>query len=150
MNKLDRIGKWINWIVFAYLLGISVLPWMGKLSYGAGMGDVIFIILTSAFTITHFLILVIFIHARREPVEKGIALLIGILFMLLAVAFTYKFTIGRGVESPWDGNVFQVMNKLRHTKEKKLENGTSFTDFNCPGCINLHGDGRALFAVCPV
>lgn len=106
MNKLDRIGKLVNWIVFAYLLGISILPWMGRLRYGNGLGDVYFVILTSGFTIIHLLILVIFIHARRGPVEKGISLLIGILFLLLAVAFTYQFTVGRGVESPWDGNVF--------------------------------------------
>lgn len=108
MNRLNRIGKIVNWIVFAYLLGISVLPWMGGLTYGEGMGDVIFIILSSGFTITHLLILVIFIYARREPVEKEMALVIGILFLLLAFAFTYKFTIGRGVESPWDGNVFSI------------------------------------------
>ncbi len=106
MNKLDRIGKIANWIVFAYLLGISIVPWTGKLRYGASLGDVVFIFFTAGFALTHLFILIIFIHARREPAGKGTAFWIGIIFLLIAVAFTYKFTIGRGVESPWDGNVF--------------------------------------------
>lgn len=113
MNKLDQIGKIINWAVFAYLILISVLTLTSKITYGHGLGDLIFLILSSAFAIIHLLILVIFIHARQGPVETGIGFLIAILFLLVAIAFTYKFTLGRGPENRWRGNVFETKNEVK-------------------------------------
>jgi len=65
MSKLERIEKIGNWIVFAYLVTISILALMSKITYGHGLGDLLFFILSSALAIIHLLILVIFIHARR-------------------------------------------------------------------------------------
>lgn len=113
MDKLERIEKIVNWIVFAYLLGIIILTWMGKLTYGHGLGDLIFFFMSMAFAIIHLLILVIFIHARREPLETGYGLIIGIVILLIAVAFTYKFTIGRGSENRWKGKVFESVNEIK-------------------------------------
>ena len=113
MNKLDRIGKIINWAVFAYLILISILTLTSKITYGHGLGDVIFLILSSAFALFHLLILAMLIHAKQGPVEKAIGFLMAILFLLVAVAFTYKFTLGRGPENRWRGNVFETKNEVK-------------------------------------
>lgn len=55
MDKLKRIRKIINWIVFAYLIGIIILTWIGKLTYGHGLGDLIFFFMSVAFAIIHLL-----------------------------------------------------------------------------------------------
>ena len=113
MNKLDRIGKIVNWTVFVYLVIISILALLSKITYGHGLGDITFFILSSAFAIIHLLILVIYIHARREPLEKEMGLVIVILFLLVAAGFTYKFTIGRGPENEWRGKVFESNNEIK-------------------------------------
>jgi hypothetical protein len=59
------------------------------------------------------IILVTFINSRHKPAEQGIILAIGILFLLIATAFTYKFTVGRGSEYGGGEIYFTPMMKRR-------------------------------------
>ncbi len=128
MKTVDRIGKIVNWIVLAYLIGITILSWIGKITYGYGLGDLFYVFPSSALTLVHLIVILALIYRKREKAEKGLALLVGIIFLLIAVWFTYEFTIGRGVEYKWNGKVFYGKNKI----EEKLQALTLSTPVTGP------------------
>ena len=128
METADRIGRIVNWIVLAYLIGITILSWIGKIAYGHGLGDFFYVFQSSALALVHSIVMIAFIHRKQKAAEKGLALLVGIIFLLIAVGFTYKFTLGRGVEYKWNGNVFYGQNKI----EEKVQALTLSTPVTGP------------------
>jgi uncharacterized membrane protein YkvI len=113
MDKIKKVVRIINWIIFFYLIGITLLVILGALSYGRGLEDLFYILGTFASALVHLMILLSYIYQKDKSTERDTALLISILFLLVSVSFTYQFTLGRGPEWKWDGNVFCRKTKIQ-------------------------------------
>lgn len=113
MNKLHRIAVMVNWTVLVYLAGITILGWNGKIAYGHGMGDVVYVKLSLAFAILHLIAIVLVVLRKQRAGENDAAWVtawvVAMLYLAIAAAFTHKFTLGRGPERTWDGNVFVMI-----------------------------------------
>ena len=87
-----------------YFLIASALTFRGDLAFGHGLGDAFFATLLLILTlITHGLTR--FFRKRNNPSSLMVTV-VATLLVLLALYFTYSFTLGRGAEKPWNGNIF--------------------------------------------
>lgn len=74
--------------------------------FGHGLGDVIYFFGICFFA---FVLLFLNLYFRKDKFQKKrqrIYLTIAIVFLVISILFTYKFTIGRGIENKWNGSVF--------------------------------------------
>ena len=100
------MGKLFNLIIFIYLLIILILSWMGPIAYGHGLGDMIYASGLILIVIIH-LIIILNISKIEEQTKKDIYLgIVGVIFLIVAILYTIKFTIGRGPEYSWKGQIF--------------------------------------------
>lgn len=74
---------------------------MGKITFGQGLGDMFYVILLMSLMIFYAVVLYKNIQGRIN--QQIILSVVSILFIIL---FTLKMTIYRGIEYPWNGNIF--------------------------------------------
>jgi hypothetical protein len=95
-----------------YFLIAAALTFRGDLAFGHELGDTFFATLLLILTlITHGLPQ--FFKKRNNP-SSVIVPVVATLLVLLALYFTYSFTLGRGTEKPWNGKIFVRL----HTEDK--------------------------------
>lgn len=89
-------------LVVIYSILVVILVMIGKLSFGHGLGDLYYII-----ELVIFLCFIILLNSIKHKINysffKYFILLLSVIIILY---FSLKLTIYRGVEKPWDGNVF--------------------------------------------
>jgi len=104
--KFKQISKTYNLSVLIYLTVVLVFSWTSIIAYGHGLGDIVY---------AGGLIGIVLIHALATwviSIVKSISIksisfgVIGTIFLLIAIYYTYEFTVGRGGEYRWDGNIF--------------------------------------------
>lgn len=77
---------------------------LGSISYGHGLGDLFYhAIALAAFTIITILFV---IGLKKKSVDDVLFILMFVAIVLTIVLLTLKFTIYRGPEYRWNGNVF--------------------------------------------
>ena len=87
-----------------YFLIASALTFRGDLAFGLGLGDIFFATLLLILAlITHGLTR--FFRKRNNP-SSVMVTVVATLLVLLALYFTYSFTLGRGAEKRWNGKIF--------------------------------------------
>ena len=91
-------------IIYLFLIFI----WTGSdfVNFGIGLGGLFFYYLSIASSI--ILGIVLFVITRIKDEKKGRKVLVAALIMagLTCLMITYYFTIGRGMDCPWDGIIF--------------------------------------------
>ncbi len=98
-----KITKIYNWTIFFYLTFVTILTYQGKIYFGHGLGDLLYLYLTGFLATTQLIILLI---STRQNFRTITLLLWGTFFLLTAIYITWQFTLGRGSEFPWNGNIF--------------------------------------------
>lgn len=89
--------------IVVFLL-ILIFTYNGNIHFGNGLGDLAYIFLTAGISIVNFVMIVAFRQIlSRNKAMNIVLLVVNILVLLYTV---YSFTIGRGIERPWDGTVF--------------------------------------------
>ena len=104
--RIKNIATTFNWIVFFYSSFILLLMILGKITFGYGLGDLAYFFGISIMTLIYLVLIIIFNREKYKENKTKINFIIGVIFLTLSVFLTYSFTIGRGVEYSWDGNVF--------------------------------------------
>jgi hypothetical protein len=112
-----KVALLYNGIIIAYLLLITVLGLDSKIAYGYGQGDLIYIALSGGVAILQ-VIAILIIYAKTKGLHKSrFSFIVGTISLLIAVYFTWGYTLGRGPEYRWDGNVFMLNNlKFYHSR----------------------------------
>jgi hypothetical protein len=90
----------ISKLILTYLILISILTLFGLLKFGHGMADFMYYIsvwLATIMQISHY-------RKIKDGNRKDWLFQI-IIFALFALFITYKVTIGRGGEYPWNGEL---------------------------------------------
>ncbi|MBL4703734.1 MAG: hypothetical protein JKY54_04385 [Flavobacteriales bacterium] len=106
MNKRIKTVAIIRWIVLAYLLIIFILQLQENIAYGSGLGDIIYLGLNPIMAVTLLILNIIFMKVKFFELRPSISVFITLLFLAYSIYMTYLFTIGRGPEHAWDGNIF--------------------------------------------
>ncbi len=101
-----RIAKTYNWIVFGYLSLVTLLTFNGNIAYGHGLGDLVYFILSGILALTQLTVTLVIYHKQKRQLNWTAFYLCGTLFLLAAIFLTWKFTLGRGGEYSWNGNIF--------------------------------------------
>ena len=97
-----------------FFLIASALTFRGDLAFGHGLGDAFFATLLLILTlITHGLTW--FFKKRNNPSSVAVPV-VATLLVLIALYFTYSFTLGRGPEMKWNGKVFVQL----HTEDNLI------------------------------
>lgn len=94
-----------NWLVFLYQAAFILLFLNDKLRFGHGLGDLYFLIAAAVVLLIHFLITLSCYRRQQKDGSVWSFFIYGSLFLLVAMLFTYKFTVGRGPEFSWNGQV---------------------------------------------
>ena len=92
-----------NWTIFTYLLLILLLLIQGKITFGYGLGDFAYLFGTGIITLIYLVILIL---SNRGGNKKRLNIIMGLIFLTIVIYLTYGFTIGRGIEYRWNGNIF--------------------------------------------
>lgn len=87
-----------------YSLLITIGVFIGKLSFGQGLGDLgmLFIL----FLVASLLVLIIGYTKRKTTNDSQEKLIVWLFIFLVSIFFTLHLTIWRGVELPLDGKLF--------------------------------------------
>lgn len=88
-----------NAMLAVFFLAISYLHINSKIDYGVGLGGLFYLYLS----VLGLILLLPFIFIKKL---RKLSALTSILFSSLILYLIYSFTIGRGLENPWNGIVF--------------------------------------------
>ena len=92
--KTDNKSNLFNGLIFIYLLVIGIFTSNGIINFGNGLGDLAYLYSIWLFIIIYsILILILYL---KEKVNNKTKWIIGISFVLIAIYYTYSFTIGKG------------------------------------------------------
>ena len=99
----------IYWFLAFYCLFSSLGPLNGMISYGTGLGDLAMVIVN----VLLFLLVIIvnFVSTKSDEIKKRSRRFSILIFLVMNIYSTYSFTIGRGAESVWNGDVFYPQSK---------------------------------------
>ncbi len=88
-----------------FLIIEIILLLNGVLTFGYGLGDLFYLFVDIFFIVILIVCLLIIIIKKIQLKTITRLIFYSIIFLFLAYNI-YSFTIGRGVESPWNGKVF--------------------------------------------
>ena len=103
-----KIGLTYNWIVLVYLILVSLLTLNGNISYGSGLGDVVYLIACGFLACIQLVATIIIVRQQKGQYHPKVFYLCGTIFLFIALFLSWKFTLGRGPEYSWNGNVFYI------------------------------------------
>lgn len=105
LNK-NTVPEILSWILISYWALVVILSFSGNIAFGHGLGDLFY-----TFFILFMLILQIALTLSMGTMssvknKKYLLITIVAVFSIIALKITYDFTLGRGPEHSWDGNIF--------------------------------------------
>ena len=99
MNKIQNV---FSILFLVWILSMLTLILCGKVTFGHGIGDLLYL-----FLLVIFLIVFLFFFFSNLKRKIKMPILISFLtFLIIMLLFTLKMTIWRGVEYPWNGQIF--------------------------------------------
>ncbi len=101
-----KTGLIYNWIIFVYLLIVALLTLNGNIAYGNGLGDFAYLIANGILACTQLAVIIVLIRKQQGNDKPTVFYFCGTIFILAAVFLSWKFTLGRGPEYSWNGNIF--------------------------------------------
>ena len=100
-----NISKIFNWTVWVYLVLIFILTFKGRIYFGYGLGDVFYFLMIGLIAFVHLIFNLVIGIRRFKKDKRQIYWATGIFFGIVAVIFTILFTVGRGPEYRWNGDI---------------------------------------------
>src|SRR5205809_1148429 len=97
-----KIGMIYNWIIFVYLTLVALLTLNSNIAFGNGLGDFVYLIACGLVVCTQLAFTIIIIRKQKGQYDPKIFYLCGTVFLLIAIFFSWKFTLGRGPEYRWN------------------------------------------------
>ena len=97
-----KVIKWISYIILTSFVILLLLSVIGFLSFGYGVGDIVFVLIL-------FLSTVSYLFCVRYTIKKNQIVQLrnlSILFLIILLSIIFKATVGRGIEYPWNGKIF--------------------------------------------
>lgn len=101
-----QISKKINLGILIYLFVILIFSWTSIIAYGHGLGDIIYAGGLIGIVMVHAITTWITTKTNSTLVKQILFWILTVIFLIIAILYTYKFTIGRGGEYSWNGNPF--------------------------------------------
>lgn len=98
---MKRISKILNLIYLVWTIVILTLIFCGKVTFGQGIGDFFYLVIL---IVSQIVFGYLFFKSLRNKIDLSIV--IPVLQIIIVLLFTLKMTIWRGIEYPWNGNVF--------------------------------------------
>lgn len=102
MSTSTYFSKILNWVSLGIELFLLILALLSKISYGHGLGNLLFMGLNALFLVIHLL----FILKKLKEENPIRHLIVGFVFLFNYSSFMNKMSFGRGPENPWNGNIF--------------------------------------------
>jgi hypothetical protein len=103
MTSQFKYARILNGIVLTYFTTLLLLELVGHITFGHGLGDLYYLIFVASAVAAHSITTLIL---HRQRLSEHWFMVTAVVFLLLVIFVTYKFTLGRGPEYKWDGNVF--------------------------------------------
>ncbi|MCU7552851.1 hypothetical protein OCK74_27275 [Chitinophagaceae bacterium LB-8] len=94
--------SWIYRITIIIFCLLSILPMVGLLAFGHGLGDLVYAVFLWFSTL--ILLFIAYLYRKTHTLGKYISIMA--IFLPILIFIVYKATLGRGPEYAWDGNVF--------------------------------------------
>ena len=101
-----KLFKLFNWVIIFYFIGIIILMLTGHIVFGHGSGDLFYLLLIILVLVIQLTLTGVAYSRQNQRGWKFSFLIVGSIFLLVAIYLTFKFTIGRGPEFLWNGKVF--------------------------------------------
>jgi hypothetical protein len=101
-----KIAVIYNWIILAYLSLVTILTLNGNIAFGNGLGDLVYLIACGLLVFIQLIVVAIIIRQQKGLYNPTPFYWWGSGFLLAALFLSWKFTLGRGSEYSWDGNIF--------------------------------------------
>lgn len=95
-----------NWIIVIYLMSLIPLCLTGHIVFGHGLGDLIYLLITLFSVMIQLTLTGICYSKKRQKGWENSFIICGTIFLIISLLLTYKFTVGRGPEWRWNGEVF--------------------------------------------
>ena len=100
MIFLRKVARLLNWILFLYLLIIAILLLNGNVTFGYGLGDILYLFALGIAVLLYLTLILFFKQKRFADYRLLIDLVLSIIYLVLAILVTYKITVWkRGRES---------------------------------------------------
>jgi hypothetical protein len=132
LATIIEMNKVLNIIIFGgllILLVIALMPIFGQgifgrtISYGLGLGDAFYALMS----FVAFVVFMILINLKKIKSNLKSKRTVAIFIYLTIIFFSYSFTVGRGVEYAWNGEILypstQGQEKNNDYKSSTLELG---------------------------
>ena len=113
MRLKNKIVKYYGTILIGILVFLSVNGMGGRLAFGYGLGDLLYLLILWGITIVY---VILFLVTRNKSDAK---LIINVIFTIPVVWIILMATVWRGVEYSWNGEIFYTPCRT----EVQIENG---------------------------
>lgn len=98
---MKRILNLCSVLYLIWTFSIFILIFSGKVTFGQGLGDLFYLVLLTIMQIFFGYLFYLNFKGRIN-----FPLVISLLLIIILILFTLKMTIWRGIEYPWNGNIF--------------------------------------------
>ncbi len=106
MTKSNRLYIVVRWLFVLFVVAATVLTFQGKLIFGHGLGDLVFVLGLGLLAIATTIINVVISRIQKTDVKGQIGKIVAWTYVVLALLILYMLTYGRGSEHLWNGDVF--------------------------------------------
>jgi hypothetical protein len=96
-----------SWFLSLLIVLITTLSLTEKIGFGNGLGDIIFIMGIIGCLIASLSINVYFTKYKTKTKGSKVLNLTTWFLTLIIIYYIYSFTIGRGMEYQWNGEIFK-------------------------------------------
>ena len=101
-----KVSTYFNGTILCYILLVGLLQLIGKIRFGHGLGDLFHLIFIAILILFHLGLTLLTKHKVKLEKRHIWYFILGTIFLIIAIKLTWDFTYGRGIESKWDGHIF--------------------------------------------
>ena len=127
----QRLNKYYGFLLLGILVFFAGSAILGKIAFGYGLGDVLYIFMLWGISI---LFLILFLIYRNQTLPLFAT---NVLFTVPVIWIVFMATIWRGSEHPWNGEIFYVPCRTEIQIDK---NGSSETVVLSMCTMRYHSD----------
>ncbi len=89
-----RSHKVFNWIIVLYFVLVIIFILLGRIAFGHGMGDLLYLLITGSTVVIQLTITGV-LYSRQNKAGAGSGFIIcGTVFLFMAILLIWKFTYG--------------------------------------------------------
>ena len=89
-----------------FLVGVVLLNWTGKVKFGLGLGDIVYLIIIVAIIVGVAIFYFRSLRLYDENIVSSHDIYLILVCAFIVVFICLKLTVLRGPAAPWDGTIF--------------------------------------------